>query len=318
MTSPEQAAARYAVVTAVDQQVSEQAKAAWYAMNLRDLQGSFAGRFVPEVVPALTGAQTVAASFGAQSIAQATGQPVSIIPGAFAGYASDGRGLPGLLAQPLIDTYVNLAGGMDSGKAMDSGWDSIDRMLATQIHDSARQAESVQMVEHRVTYYIRQVEPGACGRCVILAGAHYKVNTGFLRHDHCRCFHVAAVSTYLDPVDGSPGAMVGAEAQSPYRPADLRDDRDIFNSLSRDEQDRTFTAAGAEAIRLGANIPQIVNSRRSGMSTVTDRYGQKFETTTVGAKRGQTRLLPESILRVADGDMDVARRLLVKHGYVRG
>lgn len=345
MTSPEQAAARYAVVTAVDQQLAQQAKAAWYSMNLNDLQGSFTGGFVPAVVPALTGAQTVAASFGAQSVAEATGQPVSVIPGAFAGHASNGRGLPGMLAQPLIQTYVDLAGGMDSGLALDRGWDSIDRMLATQVHDAARSAESVQMVEHRVTYYIRQVEPGACGRCLVLAGVHYKVNKGFLRHPHCRCFHIAQVSVYLDPDNGGRGQLIGTETPSPFRTPELQGSREIFDSMSAAEQDRAFTVNGAQAIRDGASIQAVVNARL-GMTTADVGGNGTVQTTTVGTtRRGdyaavrraidetrglpttepgrkqkkqvtRPRLLPEEIYRQAKGDHDETIRMLIGNGYI--
>lgn len=40
------------------------------------------------------------------------------------------------------------------------------------------------------------------------------------------------------------------------------DPRAYFDSLTRAEQDRVFTQAGAEAVRLGADINQIVNARR--------------------------------------------------------
>ncbi|NBE80322.1 hypothetical protein [Micromonospora rubida] len=38
-----------------------------------------------------------------------------------------------------------------------------------------------------------------------------------------------------------------------------------FDSLSRTEQDKAFTAAGAESIRLGADISQVVNARRGAL-----------------------------------------------------
>lgn len=38
-----------------------------------------------------------------------------------------------------------------------------------------------------------------------------------------------------------------------------------FRSLTRDEQDRAFTKAGAESIRLGADISQVVNARRGAL-----------------------------------------------------
>lgn len=312
---------RFTSVTALDRQVAQQAKAEWYRMSLTDLQGSFANQFVPAVVPDLTMAQAAAATLGASHVGSVTKQPSTIIPGGFAGYASDGRSLPGLLAQPLIEMYSNLDNGMDASAAMDRGWDSIDRMLAGQVHDSARQAESVQMVEHRVTYWVRHVEPGACSRCILLSGKHYKVNEGFLRHEPtCRCYHVPMVSTYLDSTDGvGRGELISngiARDTNVFHGREARSPREIFDSLPAAEQDRAFTTAGAQAIRDGASIPQVVNSRRSGMSTVTDRYGTVYKTTTVGAKRGKTRLLPEACAKAANGDRDEWLRLLRKNGYL--
>ncbi len=47
------------------------------------------------------------------------------------------------------------------------------------------------------------------------------------------------------------------------RADDLRTDpKQAFRSMSAAEQDRVFTRAGAEAIRLGADIGQVVNARR--------------------------------------------------------
>jgi hypothetical protein len=60
----------------------------------------------------------------------------------------------------------------------------------------------------------------------------------------------------------------------------------------------------------------VVNSRRSGMSTVSDQYGTTYATTTAGAAPGQTRLLPEAIAQVANGNQDLWIQLLTKNGYL--
>lgn len=96
------------------------------------------------------------------------------------------------------------------------------------------------------------------------------------------------------------------------RADDLRTDpRAYFESLTAAEQDRAFTKAGAEAIRAGADIAQVVNAR-SGIYTAG---GRQF--TTVGARRRRPRLMPEQILREAAGDRDEAVRLLKLHGYLK-
>jgi hypothetical protein len=311
------AATRFATVTALDQALIAQAKAEWYRLQLGSLQGSFIQTFLPAVQPGLVVAQTAAAQLGAAAVAETTGRALTVIPSGFAGYASSGQPLPSLLARPLIGLYVDLDHGLPPEQALQRGMDSMERILATQVQDAARQASQVQMVEHRVTYYIRHTEPGACSRCTILAGKHYKVSTGFLRHLSCRCWHSAEVATYLDPTDGSPGVLLGSEAVSPHGRFEEQSPKQIFDDLTRAEQDRLFTPAGAQAIRDGANIPRVVNARSSGMSTVTDRYGTVFKTTTVGARPGQTRLLPESIY-TASNDPATVTRLLIKNGYITG
>jgi hypothetical protein len=98
-----------------------------------------------------------------------------------------------------------------------------------------------------------------------------------------------------------------------------------FEEMPRYEQDRAFGKAGAEAIRAGADIGQVVNARR-GMSSaavfgrqvvVTSegttnrrRFGQKLSTR-------RPRLMPEQILAEAKGDRAEAVRLLSLHGYIR-
>ena len=91
---------------------------------------------------------------------------------------------------------------------------------------------------------------------------------------------------------------------------DLRTDpKAYFASLSPAEQDRLFTLAGAEAIRSGADIGQVVNARR-GLYTAG---GRQFTRTNAGKR---PRLMPEGILREAAGNRDEAVRLLKLHRYL--
>jgi hypothetical protein len=224
--------------------------------------------------------------------------------------SADGRPLPSLLAQPLIDVYADLGNGMTLDQAMTAGMDSLDRILTTELQDAARSAESVTMVVHRVTYYIREVEPGACGRCQILEGVHYKVNAGFLRHPHCRCHHKPGVAVYDDPIDGRRAPRAGSQDRQQTL-------RDIFDNMSVEQQNKTFTVSGAQAIRDGADVQSVVNSRRSGMSTISDAYGTRYATTTAGARNGRVRLLPEAIYKIAGSDRAELMRLLQVNGYIR-
>ncbi|MFI5769645.1 hypothetical protein ACIA74_14000 [Streptomyces sp. NPDC051658] len=111
-----------------------------------------------------------------------------------------------------------------------------------------------------------------------------------------------------------------------------------FGSLSRAEQDRVFTAAGARAIREGGDINAIVNARR-GMYTTTSGLRATREGT---SRRGEfyrserrrdvqagrvrpdigrgyslttARLLPEEIFELA-GSRDQAIAMLRRFGYM--
>src|SRR5699024_5290276 len=114
-----------------------------------------------------------------------------------------------------------------------------------------------------------------------------------------------------------------------------------FDSLSPDEQDRIFTKAGAEVVREGADIGQVVNVRR-GMHTAQrnkrgwipkgrlapqERFGRRIYTTTGGTtkrgpasrrrtgRRSSDRLMPESIVELAQDRADLLRMLRL-HGYI--
>ena len=99
--------------------------------------------------------------------------------------------------------------------------------------------------------------------------------------------------------------------------------------MSEAEQDRAFTKAGAEAVRVGADPVQVVNARR-GMSTAADGRLVTSEGASVsrrGSVRGVAgramraagvsgpRLMPESIIRIADTPAERVR-ILKAYGYI--
>lgn len=223
---------------------------------------------------------------------------------------------------------------VDAGRFLETVTQSI-------LADTARAAEQAAMAARPwVDGWIRMVNPPCCSRCTVLSGRFYLFSEGFLRHPLCDCFHVPAPS---DPKRRD--ALLASNAP----------DR-LFGALTPAEQDAAFTRAGAEAIRSGADIAQVVNARR-GMSTsqdpsgrrrmaTVDVYGRQVYVTTEGTtRRGVAytrlvtdrgtdtrrtvngrrqrvasttvpRLMPESILAAAGDDPDERRRLLRLHGYL--
>ncbi|MFI1197707.1 ADP-ribosyltransferase [Micromonospora sp. NPDC020750] len=169
---------------------------------------------------------------------------------ALAGVASDGRDLADLLYRPVVSALVGIKQGATVERAMAGGAATLDMIVRTQVADAGRVADQVAMVARPgVDGYVRMLVGRSCSRCVILAGRRYRWNAGFDRHPRCDCVHVPAAEDTADEIRTDPRAY--------------------FDSLSREEQDRAFTIAGAEAIRLGADLGQVVNARRGARGLLT-------------------------------------------------
>lgn len=293
------------------------ATVAWRGMDAGNLAGSwlYAG---PRVYSAAYAGQLSAASSASGYIADALNAQgeaprtsTSVVdPAAFAGSAADGRPLASLLRLPLARTYTDLSAGFTPADALARGESLLRTLVDTEVADAGRTADSVAMTaDHRAEGYIRIVSASACGRCILLAGRHYRYNAAFARHPHCHCQQVP-------------------EASSGNLAHHLTDPHAAFERLTPAQQDRAFTLAGAKAIRDGADISQVVNARR-GMYTA-HIFGRDLQVTTEGATRHSlykkavrnsgrpappVRLTPDAIYRVA-ADRDEAVRLLRRYGYL--
>lgn len=250
-------------------------------------------------------------------------EPGLLVLSGLAGWAGDGRPVATLLEGVVAKAGKAHTAGAAPEQALAGAESWLDMVTQTLISDATRAAESVALVPREwVEGYVRMLNPPSCSRCVVLAGRWYGWNAGFERHPGCDCVHIPT-----------------SEARSD----DLRVNPDrYFRSLSRTEQDRTFTKAGAEAVRDGADLGQVVNARR-GMTTAqqnprgwipkgrmirTEAFGRGIFTTTEGVTKralarkamGPTsrrpfRLMPESIYEIADDRAD-AIRLLKLYGYI--
>jgi hypothetical protein len=245
----------------------------WRELAAADLTGSWLSGIGPAIVRAVSAGQLLAASTSqtyVDAMVTADGLPNNYVAGAasvnhraLSGVAADGRPLDSLLYLPLIRTKTLIRGGLTLQEALLGGLVDLQRMVASEVADAGSGAASVAMVGNRtVTGYVRMVRTGACARCVLLAGRWYRYNADFQRHKRCQCYGVPAT-------DARPGRRTDPMA--------------FFRSLSRGEQDRRFTAAGAEAIRDGADIYSVVNARR-GIMTL-DAYGRRVVATLEGTTR---------------------------------
>lgn len=319
----------------------------WRQMRGRTWGTAWRETVGPQIVTVITTGQAAAAQQSSLYIADVLAEfdmpvqaPSTFRPDGFVGVTGDGLDVDTAAYQAVAQAAkaqygpdtTDLPSTQAAAWALSEGERFIAGLAATVMADTMRAAEQVAMVQRPwVNGYIRVVEPGACSRCIVLAGKFFLFDKGFLRHPRCRCDHA--------PAPSNPDRLRDLiEAESPER---------IFDSLSEAEQDRIFTTAGAGAIREGADIGRVVNARR-GMSTVGESRTQRrlingeaftvnvtrrqqvrtgprgtFVTTAATTRRGRTRgqtrgprLMPEAIFEMAGGDRAEALRLLRVHGYI--
>ncbi|MFT4127344.1 MAG: ADP-ribosyltransferase [Gordonia sp. (in: high G+C Gram-positive bacteria)] len=245
--------------------------------------------------------------------------------GQLVGVAGDGRPLRSLMQGAVITARAAIARTADPGDPRfwrhgwaESGAAALVTRVQTSIADAGRVATGLGIIARPDVAYTRVLVGSSCSRCAILAGRVYRSRDAFDRHPRCDCRHV------------------------PRHLADLADDAALdvhafFESLSPAEQDRTFTVAGAQAIRDGADPAQVVNARRGAAGLQPAAGGQMVETTTEGmTKRGiafkvisrgdpvreaqikagkRPRLMPETIYQIADS-REEAIELLRRNGYM--
>ena len=266
---------------------------------------------IPTVTAAVTAAQRTAAASalvsGALALAEqgTWAEPDGIVDlDAFAGTTGDGRSLDTLLRGPAITTRTLINQGMEPAQALAAGGRQLSMMVLTEVADAGRGAAGVQIAARPRVGYVRMLNPPSCSRCVILAGRFYRWNQGFLRHPRCDCVHVPTMVT--DQAEAFAEGLI----DDPY---------EAFERMSEAEQNRVFTNAGAQAIRDGADMYQVVNARR-GMkyrgaftSEGTSRRGWAGQI----LRKGQRRMTPETIYRL-NPNREQAVEALRAQGYITG
>ena len=302
--------AHYALVREQEARALATATRHWHRLGPNWIADAWRER-IPTVTAAITSAQRTAAASALVSGALALGQqdqwaePDGLVdPDAFAGVTGDGRSLDTLLRAPAITTRTLIADGMEPAQALAAGGRQLSMMVLTEIADAGRGAAGVQIAARPRTGYVRMLNPPSCSRCVILAGSFYRWNKGFLRHPRCDCVHVPTMVTDQ--------AVAFAEGL-------IDDPYEAFNRMSEAEQNRVFTNAGAQAIRDGADMYQVVNARRGmkyrGAFTTegTSKHGWAGQI----LRKGQKRMTPETIYRL-NPNREQAVEALRAQGYITG
>jgi hypothetical protein len=249
--------------------------------------------FSAKLLALLTLAQQVAAASADAYVADAVGRATTreVILGALSHIASDGRDLESLLLQPSVLALRAVRLGHPVERALAAGRLSAELIGHTQVADAGRVADLTAGVANPgATGYVRLVVGRTCARCLVLAGRRYSWKADFKRHPRCDCIAVPTSE-----------ARAGKEPLSPQA---------AFREMLPSEQDKVFGKAGADSIRQGADVAQVVNAR-SGMYSASGRL-----LTRAGGMR-KLRPMPETIIAEARGDRAEAVRLLSLHGYIR-
>lgn len=302
----------------------------WEEADARDLDLWWA-TVAPGLVRSLERAQLDVAAAAPSYVTAITSETPPVASQAFVGVALDGREVgPGMFGAVTKAKEV-IGTGRPLREAFHVGAMFLATYVSSAVLDMGRQADLVGGVATRHTHYVRVLSPGACSRCAVLAGKSSGA-TPFKRHPRCHC-----------------GVMLVRSARSKVPDGLFDSPVAYFDSLSAAEQDRIFTNAGAEAIRQGGSVTQVVNARRGASGIGYASQGnvpsvnpghlkpvtigrrpdgsplQVFATTEGTTARGglsnyqrsaSVRLMPEQIAIMAGRDTDRWIELLRRYGYL--
>ncbi|WP_280448450.1 hypothetical protein [Nocardia brasiliensis] len=302
--------------------VIEEIAKQWGTLPPADFDAWF-GRNVDRLVRIATQGQRAAVSgvdVYVDEVLEEQGTPArrlaTLNPDRLVGVTGDGRTIDGLLQQAVVGAHERVASGEAPYRAWQQAGLDARLYIQTLVNDAGRAATGVGITSRLGVGYRRMLVPPSCSRCVILAGRYYHWSAGFRRHPGCNCKHIPCREDRAGDVRTEPRAY--------------------FNALTPVEQNRTFGAAGAQAIRDGADMSQVVNARRGleivgGRAQRRDVAGRQLLTTTEGVtrrgvagaalrRRGRNarttpRLMPEAIYEIAES-REAAIELLRQYGYV--
>lgn len=185
------------------------------------------------------------------------GTPTGVlVPASFLAAAPDGFPVEDTLDRLPILAKQRVAGGMTALEARASASAWLTGVTLTMLADTRRDIFQTDIVQRpQITGYVRMLNPPSCSRCAILAGKRFLWNQGFQRHPNCDCIHIPASEQ-----------VAGDLTTDPYK---------YFESLSGKDQDRIFGKHQAQAVRDGADIYRVENTRLRGLGTAKGnaRYG---------------------------------------------
>ena len=245
---------------------------AWSGMGA-DFDASWL-RVAPPLVGVATAAQIAAATAATvyvPAVLDETGQPdkpeARVQPRAFAGKASDGRSLTGLLEVGPSRAKAAVARGVAPERALEIGGDWLETALRSAVVDAGRDATTTEILARPRMGWVRAVNPPCCSRCAVLAGKWYRWSEGFQRHPRCDCFHIPAQENVAGDLMTDPEALVR---------------RGLVADLSKAQQERLAN---------GADLTKVLNESRDAwrVRMAADRRDARYARYTPTERRAAER-----------------------------
>ena len=305
----------------------------WAGINFRDDPGTqfWQGGIGEEAAGAVSLGQYAAARSAGDyvdAVDLTDGMPLSefdVAPEAFAGRTMFGLDVRGALFQSIVGYQSQVLQGRPPDEAELAAGYRATMLAGNEVANVGREATGAAIaVDNSIVGYRRMLTEPSCDRCIILAGAFYRDNTGFERHPQCDCVHVPVTRAQDNALDNADFETMDASEvgqDNPDTGATLTgpafDPAGYFQSLSQSVQDSVFGKANAEAIREGADMGRVVNrSSRNVHQREYDRHGNW-----TGRRLNRTRSTPTKasvtqLLAEANGDKSKLQALLLQNGYI--
>jgi len=245
----------------------------------------------------------------------------------FVGVAGDGLPTESLAYGAVTTAKTAIGEGLTPRAALARGGRFLTLAVGTLMADTGRAAEGLASHATPVTGYVRMLSPPSCGRCVVLAGKHYRHNKGFARHPGCDCRHIPAseniagdlttdMAGYLSSLDDAGRARALGSYANARAYADGADPWQIVNAY-RHSGMRTAQVYGHNVTYSLEGMTRRGSAYRT-MSQVRplSRMTLEGEKGYLGRVPNTPRLMPESIYQIAGNDRALADKMLHDYGWV--
>lgn len=252
MALPRSAISHYQQQQLITVETAQEVSYLWSGMT-GDFDESWAS-VAPTVYQATAAGQLAAAASGIAYVGDVLAETGVDAPAVarvaarrFAGTTDDGRPLDTLLDGAVVKAKQAVSSGLAVPIALNVARDWLQDVVMDSVRDADRQAVGAGItVRPKVQGWVRMLNPPSCKFCIGLGGKWYPWSQGFQAHPHCDCRHIPSQEASAGDYTIDSGAY--------------------FRSLDAKAQERIFGKNDAQAIRDGADINRVLNTRIRGYS----------------------------------------------------